>query len=153
LNATFTLFRDQKMTVVEFDRLRERIGSFITTNSFLSISTNVDVARMCAGYGAAHSETLHIVIFEIKAKSDVESVILAPIEGESNFVDEKEVLFNLNAVFIIESIDFDEKHQVWKVRMTAMDDGSRYVDKFLEAAAMTEERKLYTPLIFYDHVL
>ncbi len=88
-NTTLTVFRGQKMTVVDFNRLRDKIGGFITTNGFLSTSTDVDVALMFAGYGAEHSETFCIVLFEIKANSNVESVMFAPIEGESHFVDEK----------------------------------------------------------------
>jgi hypothetical protein len=46
-------------------------------------------------------------------------------------------------------VDFDDHRQVWKVLMRASDDGARYVNRFLEAAAPAENWKFYTPLIFY----
>jgi tetratricopeptide (TPR) repeat protein len=79
--------------------------------------------------------------------------MFAPIEGESHFINEKEVLFSLNAVFQIESIDSDEQYQVWKVRMIVTDEGSKYVDEFLKAAVTTEQKISYTSLMFYSHVL
>ncbi|CAF1174508.1 unnamed protein product [Rotaria magnacalcarata] len=152
-NTTLTVYRGQKILKTEFELLRQRIGSFIATNGFVSTSLDADVALMFTGYGSPCPESLCIVLFEIQVDPSVESVIFALIEGESNFIDEKEVLFSLNAVFTIKSIDFDDKYQVWKVVMSPSDDGARYVNRFLEAAATAEDWKFYTPLTFYGHVL
>lgn len=152
-NTTLTVYRGQKMLKAEFDLLRQRIGSFIATNGFVSTSLDADVALMFAGHGSPCPESLCIVLFEIQVDTSVESIVFAVIEGDSNFIDEKELLFSVNAVFIIKSIDFDDQFQIWKVIMSASDDGARYVNQFLEAVTTAEDWIFYTPLIFYGHLL
>ncbi|CAF1215544.1 unnamed protein product [Rotaria sordida] len=60
------LFQGQKMAVTEFECLQKRIGSFITTNGFLSTSLDADVALMFAGHGAPCQESYCIILFEIQ---------------------------------------------------------------------------------------
>ncbi|CAF2848365.1 unnamed protein product [Rotaria sp. Silwood2] len=151
-NTKLALFRGQKMSKMELNSLRKNIGSYITTNGFLSTSFDVDVALVFAGYGTSCEESLCIVLFEIQADVSVKSAVFAPIETESSFNSEREVLFSLNTIFKIKSIDFDDVFQVWKVIMITTDDRTKYMDEYLQLAA-TEERKLYTPLTYYGHVL
>ncbi|CAF3899832.1 unnamed protein product, partial [Rotaria sordida] len=108
-NTDLKLFRGQKMAVTEFESLQKRIGSFITTNGFLSTSLDADVALMFAGHGAPCPESYCIILFEIQVNASVESVIFASIDNDSDFIDEKEVLFSLNTEFKIESINYDDQ--------------------------------------------
>ncbi|CAF4659100.1 unnamed protein product [Rotaria sp. Silwood2] len=151
-NTHLKLFRGQKLAVTEFESLQKCIGTYITTNGFLSTSLDADVALMFAGHGDPCPESYCIILFEIRVNTSVESIIFASIDSESDFIDEKEVLFSLNTEFKIESIDYDDQRQLWIVRMIASTDGSRYVNDFLESAR-TEEKNIFTPLAYYGHII
>ncbi len=91
------LHRGLTLTNDEIDKLRSNIGNYISPNGFMSASRCRDVANF---YGAN-------VIFEIEVDTSLN--ICANIENQSNFPDEKEVVFDLGSVFRIDSVSDDKE--------------------------------------------
>ncbi|CAF1394534.1 unnamed protein product [Rotaria sordida] len=80
------------------------------------------------------------VIFEIKAKSNLKSVIFADIRHLSAIgPDEEEVLFSIGAVFRIDEVVYDNNRNLWAILMTATDEGYENVLPFIEATAQNRE--------------
>ena len=94
------LYRGQEMPTDEFEKLKQNIGVAISPNGFFSTSRSMNVAL---SFIADRNDTPEkkIVLFEITADPQLESVIFADIETYSRMQGEKEVLFSLGTIFNI----------------------------------------------------
>ncbi|CAF1466751.1 unnamed protein product [Rotaria sp. Silwood1] len=146
-----TLYRGQIMSKEEFDKLQRSIGSLISPNGFFSTSRYVSVAISFIA-GRCNMAEERPVLFEITADSRLESVIFADIDTYSRMQGEREVLFSLGAVFIITEIKYDLCINVWKVYLTAIDEGSKEKSEYLKFIKKQMETD-YSPTILFGDLL
>lgn len=109
-------FRGQFLPVEELNIIRNSIGGLISTNTFLSTTTDSSVAAIYAGEGSrlpSHAS----VVFEIDLKSsDIATSFERPfasIVRHSSKKDEKEILFSMGTIFRVISVE--EYDSTWLI--------------------------------------
>ncbi|CAF1218958.1 unnamed protein product [Rotaria sp. Silwood1] len=106
---TLTLYRGHKFTKEEYSRFR--LCEYVTFNSYLSTSSNIEVAKLYyeTADNQISSETdlvTALFLIEVDLMSlNNNTVIFANIAEESNFPEEYEYLFDFGATFEIISIN------------------------------------------------
>ncbi len=106
-------YRGQGMTKDELAKIRSSVNEFISMRSFLSTTTDPRTAQAFALSSQTNSEK---VFFEIHAKHS-SSLPFALISELSYFKSENEVLFMLGCIFRIENVYFDDKVNMWIVKL------------------------------------
>ncbi|CAF1136074.1 unnamed protein product [Didymodactylos carnosus] len=128
------LYRGVKQTKDDIQRLKDNVGSLISMNGFFSTTRRHSVAQFYAGIEAnpaTNTNTTSVapisnnyesLLFEIEIdlKEQI-NCILADISYLSQFYDEEEVLFDLGAVFEIESVIYNmtDKYSTCKMKVSA----------------------------------
>ncbi|CAF0998973.1 unnamed protein product [Adineta steineri] len=114
-SPTIHVYRSQKMSLHEIQKLKTSIGQFISITTFLSTSCNSLVAGMFLS-NKSSSDGLECVIFEIEANSNLNNIKpFADISGKSWFPDEEEVLFMAGSIFRLNDVYLDDK--IWHVKL------------------------------------
>ncbi|CAF2116047.1 unnamed protein product [Rotaria magnacalcarata] len=104
-SSNLIVYRGQSIATDEFRTIQANVGNIMSINTFLSTTTDKDVAIMYAGNGSERP-ALESVIFEINVDMAIEqSKPFANIQHMSYFHDENGVLFSLGASFRIMSVD------------------------------------------------
>ncbi|CAF0902157.1 unnamed protein product, partial [Didymodactylos carnosus] len=119
-----TLYRGQYMSENEIDKLQHNQHSLISTNGFFSTTRGKDIAMSFANKHNCRTDVTS-VLFEIRASTKLKKVVFADIAAIGAFDYEKEVLFSIGAVFLIDEVFYDTRDKIYKVHMTATDDGSK----------------------------
>ncbi|CAF1588943.1 unnamed protein product [Didymodactylos carnosus] len=83
---------------------------------------------------------------------NLESVIFADIEKYSRMKDEKEVLFSVGIVFIITQVYYESLMNLWKVQITATNEESNQVNKYLKTIRKQMDEE-YSPSILFGFLL
>ncbi|CAF4586003.1 unnamed protein product [Rotaria sp. Silwood2] len=145
-----TLYRGTQISNEELEKLKQNEGKIISTNGFLSTSRNIHVSLRFARQSLPAVD-FQAVLFEIKVDPSLNTVIFADIENQTCLKGEEEVLFSVNALFKIRSVDFDLTLDIWKVESTATDEGSHKIQEYLTLAK--HELDDYTPIIYFGRLL
>ncbi|CAF4314966.1 unnamed protein product, partial [Adineta steineri] len=125
------VYRSQLMSSAEIDYLRQNTGQFVSVNSFLSTSTDRDVAKAFIA-GTDQLDTLERVLFEITADPKVvKTKPFASINKISQFPQEEEVLFMLGSIFRINSIKLGND-KIWNIKMSLCSDDEHSLKPILE---------------------
>ena len=149
-NETLMLYRGQQLSKEEFDSINNNVDKVIVINGFFSTSRDQKVALMFAGQ-CHPSSTMRSVLFEIEANSFTSAVKFADVADVSRFKEEREILFNLNALFQIVAVQFDQTLNVWKVRMVTSNNGP---DRGREYRSSVDERLLeHSPIIYFGRLI
>ncbi|CAF4616670.1 unnamed protein product, partial [Didymodactylos carnosus] len=123
-------YRGQTITSDEFEKLEQNIGRFISMNTFISTTTNRDVAIIYAGDGSQSPE-LESVPLEITVDIHIRTKPFANITEYSYFHDEDEILFSIGTLFQIESIKKLEDQNVWSVKLRFCEDDNVLMEQFI----------------------
>jgi tetratricopeptide (TPR) repeat protein len=145
-----TLYRGQKISCDEFEKLKNGIGLVISINGFLSTTRDMTTALRFVGPNIP-SNTMQRVLFKIHANTHLKTVVFADIERRSQIVGEREVLFSLNARFKIDTIEFNDTLDMWTVHLTATDEGHDKVQEYLKPTK--EMIDYYSPLVVFGRLL
>ncbi|CAF1523343.1 unnamed protein product [Adineta ricciae] len=147
-SRSIKLYRGQRMAKSEIDKLKQNIGSFISTNGFLSTSRSIRAATLFLKGGLCKISPIQCVLFEITNDPSVKSVIFADIKHLSQLNSEREVLFTLSSVFQIKEVYFDDKNlNVWVVKMVTASASSLKTRKYIDAVK-NEYQHLSTDAMF-----
>jgi tetratricopeptide (TPR) repeat protein len=115
------VYRGQFMSKEELNILKDSIDKLISVNSFLSTSSNYQVALIYAGFSATDNK-LEKVLFEIDADPDQIGVKpFADISEISCFKEEDEILMMVGSVFRLNEIHLGDD-KIWHIRMTLCSD-------------------------------
>ncbi|CAF1177402.1 unnamed protein product [Rotaria sordida] len=145
-----TLYRGTQISNEELEKLKQNEGKIISTNGFLSTSRNIHVSLGFARQSLPAVD-FQAVLFEIEADPSLNTVVFADIENKTRLKGEEEVLFSLNALFKIRSVDFDLTLDIWKVELTVTDEGSHKIQEYLTLAK--HELDDYAPIIYFGRLL
>ena len=131
-----TLYRGQsQLPTKELQYIQANVGGLISTNAFFSTSTNPDIARRFI-FGASHTEDFKVVLFEITVDAlNLNNIIFVDINKylrQPSDEGEGEVLFNIGSVFQVESVNHDDKLNVWRIKMKATDEGTDSIKARIE---------------------
>ncbi|CAF3309219.1 unnamed protein product [Rotaria socialis] len=140
------VYRGMKLDKVEFERLKENQGKLISTNGYLSTSRKKPVA---INFATEPTNRLNIVCVLFHIQCDVKeidkSIVFADIAEYSEFPKEAEVLFDLNACFLIESITEHDSLQIIKMKLS--NEGQKITKHYLEMVQKQAE-KLSVSILF-----
>jgi tetratricopeptide (TPR) repeat protein len=131
-----TLYRGLRLDRNQLLKLKLNEGNLISTNSFLSASRSIDVAKLYAGWdinNQSTTDTTEPVLFIINMNVNEHKIIVADIVAESQMPDELEVLFDLGSIFKINSITEDDtqKPSKWTIIITASNDGDKVLNDYI----------------------
>ena len=79
------------------------------------------------------------------------TTILADVKQFSDFPEEEEILFDLGESFIINSIDYDQKQNLWIVKLTSVSEESfiQYINKFITENCSTTNMNILLGELFF----
>ncbi|CAF4237584.1 unnamed protein product, partial [Rotaria sordida] len=101
-----TVYRGTKLDEEEFEKLKENQGKIITTNGYLSTSR---LRQPAINFLMKPTKRVGVISVLFQIQCDIQhignNVIYSDIAQFSNYPDEKEVLFDLNAAFRLDSIE------------------------------------------------
>ncbi|CAF4019699.1 unnamed protein product, partial [Rotaria sp. Silwood1] len=148
--SVLTLFRGANIPNEELEKLERNKGQVISTNGFLSTSRSIEVSlRFIKQTPTANND--RPVLFEIEADPTLKSVTFADIEHKTRNEDEEEVLFNLNTLFEIGSVNFDSRLNLWKIKLITTDRGSEMIQEYL--TSVKKHLDDYPPIIYFGQFL
>lgn len=144
------LYRGQKMLKDEVERLKNGVGGLIAVKGFMSTSRDVNVALSFIA-DRFESNMEQSVLLEIQTDTMLKSIIFADIAERSAMRAEDEVLFSLNAVFVVDAVKFDSSEQLWRINLTATDKGSEKVTDYLRT--IQQQVDLSSPIVYFGELL
>ncbi|CAF1189331.1 unnamed protein product [Adineta ricciae] len=147
-NGTLTVYRGQRMSAEECNKLTCSAGSMISTNGFFSTTKELDVALK---FLESYSDNSKTVLFEIRVDPCLQTAVFANIDQFSFVEGEKEVLFSLGSVFKIDNIIYDSPFYSCKIQMTATDERSISIQEYLNAKR--QQMNDYSPTILFGRLL
>ena len=112
-----TVYRGERLQPNELQSFQKNIGGYTITNTFLSTTTDRDVACIFAGDGS-ESPFIESVLLEIKVDTGVKTTKpYAPIQEYSYYETESEILFSLGTRFKIVSVTQEPIDRIWTVEL------------------------------------
>jgi len=116
------VYRIQLISNEELEILKNSIGQFISTNSFLSTSIDIKQAFTFFDYSNLTNNLQYLLII-IDANPNIKGIKpFANITKYSYFTDEQEVLFMLGSIFQINHIYYSNKDHIWIIHMILCSD-------------------------------
>jgi tetratricopeptide (TPR) repeat protein len=148
----FTTYRGQRISTEELDRWKNTCNNntIISINGFFSTSRDVKISLKFARQDGP-SNVLQRVLFEIEVDPSIKNIVYADISQSGKYLEEKEILFNLNSLFKIISIDWDSIDDIWKIKLKATDEGTQNVDEHLKH--IQQEIDECSPIIYFGWLL
>ncbi|CAF1228013.1 unnamed protein product, partial [Didymodactylos carnosus] len=163
-----TAYRGQLMNNEEFDKkIRRNKGGFLSVKTFLSTTLDRNLTNFFAGDGSKEDEA-QSVLFQIDIDKNVIKFPFADVSEESQFgKDEREVLFTMGCVFLIESakemtsgfwivqlkLTSEEDEQLQKLTLYMKDYIIKATPLYTLGSLLTEMGQYYNAEHFYLQVL
>ncbi|CAF0760996.1 unnamed protein product [Adineta steineri] len=144
-SPTIQVYRGQFISKDEMNRLKSGQGQLISTNSFLSTSTNRNKALEFALSKPPPNDELTTVLLEIDVDLRALSKPYADIKNLSAFKEEEEILFMIACVFRIDKVNYDEETKLWMAKFILCSENDSDMKKFTEN--ITKELKGQNHLI------
>ncbi|CAF1400790.1 unnamed protein product [Rotaria sp. Silwood1] len=115
--SSLTVYRGQSLGLIELEYLKENIGQLISMNTFLSTTTDKEVASIFAGDGTNRPVYERSVLFEMTIDTTRchKSKPFADVSKHSYMKDENEILLSMGTIFRIVSVDIE--NNVWIVKL------------------------------------
>jgi tetratricopeptide (TPR) repeat protein len=125
-----TVYRGVRLTMIELKQFQSNEGKLISINGYLSASRLRNIAAMFTVDDIKRTDTVP-VLFEIECQEEENnSTIFADIAKFSNYPEEQEVLFDLGAVFKVETISKD--NDMWIIYLSTAGDGREIARQYIE---------------------
>ncbi|CAF4728535.1 unnamed protein product, partial [Rotaria sp. Silwood2] len=156
--SSIRLYRGTKLNREELEQLQ--VGCLISTNGFLSCSSDRNVAEMFIGIdpmtdiSSSHNrdawQQFVLFIIDVDRRTSTNSVV-ADVSHESDIPDENEMIFNFGSTFIINDICFDNDKCIWLIQMSSSSDNARINDGYEKYTRIRLQH--INPTIMFGHVL
>jgi tetratricopeptide (TPR) repeat protein len=126
------LYRGLKLSYDEVANFQRSIGNLISTNGYLSTSSERSVAYGFATKSAKR-EGVARALFEYQVDLNVvQKIVIADIREYSAFPEEAEVLVDIGASFQIDHCRFDADDDLWHIQVHATDQGADLAAEYME---------------------
>lgn len=133
-----TVYRAQIMTKDEIDILKNSINYFILINNFLFASKNKDKTLLTIKEKFSIYEN---ILFEIHIDLSIEQISLADLPTDQN------ILFNINSLFRIDSIEHDLSTNLWNIKITSIKNCINYLN------SVENKIDYHNSLIYFGYLL
>ena len=120
------VYRAQMMNKEKINKLKLHLGSCLCPRGFLFASSDRIRALTIFEQDFTLGER---VLFEIHVDFSIASIELIEIPSAD---EEKELLFSINSIFILQSIDYDSIDQLWHVKMSANGKRRKSFDEYIQ---------------------
>ncbi|CAF4166554.1 unnamed protein product [Adineta steineri] len=118
----FLVYRGQGLSKANFERLKKTEAGLMSFNSFLSTSTEQDIALGLA-YSASENMGMVGILFIMSIDPCITSAPFAFIKDESYFKEEEEILFSMHTVFRVGEIkQMNNNNQLYQVELQLTSD-------------------------------
>jgi tetratricopeptide (TPR) repeat protein len=119
---SFTVYRGQGLSQIDFDQLKATQGGLLAFNNFLSTSHNRNVSLDFARR-TTNTSNLVGVLFVMKIDPSIFATPFANVKNVSYYQEEEEILFSMHSVFRIGQVQQIEKNdRLWQVDLTLTSD-------------------------------
>ncbi len=127
--------------------ISKHINDLISLNGFLSTSLEEDIAkRFCFCRQRQDHEP---VLFEIDIDMTSEqSIAFADISHISQYPEEEEILISIGSIFRIESVDFDEINQLYRIHLSLSQYEQLTVNQYIEQTFAKEVDSIDQSVLF-----
>lgn len=118
------VYRGTKLSRTEVEKYQ--VGNLVASNGFLSSSCDIEVAKIFCGIdpnngtspSRSRNDSYQYVLFDIEIDHDhLSDIILSDISNYSACPNENEMLFDMGTTFEIVSVNYDDEHFLWNIRM------------------------------------
>jgi tetratricopeptide (TPR) repeat protein len=124
-SESFTIYRGQGLSQIDFDQMKNSQGGLLAFNNFLSTSRNRDVSLRFARRTITTSDLMG-VLFILRIDPSISATPFANVKNVSFYQREEEILFSMHSVFRIESVkQIDKNDRLWQVELTLTGDKDR----------------------------
>ncbi|CAF1683853.1 unnamed protein product, partial [Adineta ricciae] len=129
---SFTVYRGQALSKTKFDQLKKAKHGLISFNSFLSTSTDYNVASLFGASNAINPDDVGI-IYVMKIDPTHTTTPFASISEISHFCQENETLFSMHSIFRIHEIEpIDDIDKIYKVHLSLTSDNDQDLHNLTE---------------------
>ena len=142
------VYRGQIMSIQEIEKFKQNIGCLISTNGFLSTTHDKNISLSLL---KQHFPSKENVLFEIHVDLSHNTIIFADISSFSTMPCEQEILFNINSLFKIDSIEYDSINHFWEIKLIASNDETQYIYEYLKC--IQKEMNYHSSMIYFGHLL
>jgi tetratricopeptide (TPR) repeat protein len=125
------VYHGGRISCEELENLKGIINHLISLNGFISTSRKEWVAMEFIRKQSLKRENVEKVLFIIEVDIRSEHIICADVKEIAAQKEEEEILFNMGTVFYLTQVTFDNEKDVWKVYMTATEDGKKAADDYM----------------------
>jgi tetratricopeptide (TPR) repeat protein len=133
-----TVYRRMKLDKKKFDKIKENQGKLISMNGYLLTSR---LRQPAVDFEIKPTEQTDVISVLFRIECDVKqlnkSVIFADIAQFSEYPDKREVLFDANSCFRIDSIEHIDSIQL--VKMRASNEGQTIINNYID---LLEEKNI-----------
>ena len=115
--SVLMLYRAQRLSTADFEKLKKIKGGLLSFNSFVSTTKDREVAKFIADSSSQAIDGVGI-LFSMTIDSTLTSTPFADIASLSHFT-EAEVLFSMHSVFRVDQVmKLDDQERLFEVRIT-----------------------------------
>ena len=141
------LFRGQVLKLSEILDIKNHANDLISFNSFLSTSSEEDVAKtFCnARKKPDHESVIFIINIDLTSK---QNIAFADIRKFSRYEYEEEILFSIGSVFRIDSVGFDEEKGYYRIHLSLNSHDQLAVNNYIEQTYPNEASVSDLPVLF-----
>ncbi|CAF0917635.1 unnamed protein product [Didymodactylos carnosus] len=148
---TLTVYRGLGIFPVEFDKIKNNVGGFLSMTSFLSTSTNKEVA---VGFAQHPVHGKDAVLLQMNVDVDKCKTAFVDIQDLSFYKTEAEVLFTTGTVFKIISV-VQQPNGIWNVQLKLTgeeDEQLRKLTKHMKATIEVTSHPLLNLILLLRHM-
>jgi tetratricopeptide (TPR) repeat protein len=142
---SFTVYRGQSLSKIDFDKLMKTKGGLLSFNNFLS-TTKIREVSLDFTRRAIQTNSKSIgVLFKMTINPSVRSTPFASIHKISYYKgSEQEILFSMHTIFRIGNIE-QIHNDFWQVELTLTDDNDKQLSVLTEKIREETEKKIGWP--------
>jgi tetratricopeptide (TPR) repeat protein len=143
------LYRGQLLKLSEILLISKHKNDLISLNGFISTSLEEDIAKKFCFGRQKEIEDYEPVLFEIEIDlTNEQSVAFADISHISQFPEEEEILISIGSIFRIESVEFDEIKQFYRIHLLLSPYEQLTVNHYIEQTFVKEVDSIDQSVLF-----
>ncbi|CAF0995776.1 unnamed protein product [Adineta steineri] len=113
-------YRGQVLHKYDLCKLAKSVGKLIAMTSFLSTTSDLNIAKIFADYSGEADSPQRSVVYKIFIESNNSKIVCANISQLSTYAEEVEDLFSIRSMFRIERVEHSDN--IWYIDLTAVDE-------------------------------
>ena len=142
------LYRGQQLKLSDILLISKHRNDLISLNGFISTSLEPDIAKKFALFRDKKTD-YESVIIEIDIDMTTEqSIAFADISQISPYPEEEEILISIGSIFRIESVEFDEEEQLYRIHLSLSPHENLTVNDYIDQTFAKEIDSIDLSVLF-----